>query len=103
MIFVNQEATKIQRSFKTFMNRLNVRRAFEKRQRLKMIVSDVVAAWKTRRSLNCLGDEVQEFVNCENEKQRGHLRNSFHILFQKVMEQKLYLEDKNDTLQKLRQ
>lgn len=67
-----------------------------------MIVTDLVMAWKTRRSLNCLGIEVQEFVNCENEKQRRELRSQFHSLFVKVMKNKLYLEDNFDNLQKLR-
>ena len=70
MIFVNGEAAKIQRAFKSFICRMGFNRAVEDRHRLKMIVTDLVTAWKTRRSLNCLGSEVQEFVNCENERQR---------------------------------
>ena len=58
-------------AFRVHMCRQNLRKALEKRQRLKMIVTDLVTAWKTRRSLNCLGSEVQEFVNCENDRQRG--------------------------------
>ena len=75
------------------MNRQNFYRAVEKRQRLKMIVTDLATAWKTRRSLNCLGSEVQEFVNCENERQRCQLRGQFHTLFYTVIRNKLYLED----------
>ena len=67
-ILVNEKARKIQGAFKVHMCRQNIKRSFEKRQRLKMIVTDLVTAWKTRRSLNCLGSEVQEFVNCENER-----------------------------------
>lgn len=68
-----------------------------------MIVNDLVIAWKTRRSLNCLGTEVQEFVNCEDVKQRHELRANFHLLFSKVLKNKLYLEDNFEKLQKLRQ
>ena len=93
MRFVNGEAAKLQRAFKVHMNRQNLLRAFEKRHRLKMIVTDLVTAWKTRRSLNCLGSEVQEFVNCENERQRCQLRSQFHTLFHSVIKNKLYLED----------
>ena len=63
-----------------------------------MIVTDLVTAWKTRRSLNCLGSEVQEFVNCENPKQRNELRNQFHVLFCNVLDSKLYLEENFDQL-----
>ena len=68
-----------------------------------MIITDLVTAWKTRRSLNCLGTEVQEFVNCENQKQRGDLRAHFHTLFAKVLHNKFYLEENFDKLQHLRQ
>ena len=74
-----------------------------KRQRLKMIVTDLVTAWKTRRSLNCLGHEVQEFVNCENQRKRFELRSQFHQLFHKVIRSKLYLEANFEKLQKVRQ
>ena len=67
-----------------------------------MIVTDLVTAWRTRRSLNCLGNEVQEFVNCENDKQRAELRNRFHTMFVKVVENKLYLESNFDRLQKFK-
>ena len=67
-----------------------------------MIVNDLGVAWKTRRSLNCLGSEVQEFVNCENEAQRLILRRQFHQLYDKVIEKKLFLEVNFDKLQKIK-
>jgi len=67
-----------------------------------MVVADLCKAWRTRRSLNCLGAEVQEFVNCENHRQRFELRNYFHMLFSKVVRNRLYLESNFDKLQKLK-
>jgi hypothetical protein len=52
----------------------------------------VILAWRTRRALNCLGAEVQEYVNCEEPKAKKLLRNKFHTLFAKVFKNKLYLE-----------
>ncbi len=52
----------------------------------------VVEAWRTRRSLNCLGDEVQEYVNCEHAARRDCLKQQFQLLFDKVMADQLYLE-----------
>ena len=80
------------------MSRLNFKRAVVKRRRLSMIITDLVTAWKTRRSLNCLGTEVQEFVNCENNKQRAELRSHFHTLFSRVLKNKLFLEENFDKL-----
>ena len=98
MAFLSATAIHIQRAFKAYLCRKNVNEAFMKRKRLKMIVTDLVTAWKTRRSLNCLGSEVQEFVNCENERQRFELRNQFHFLFSKVLRNKLYREENFDKL-----
>ena len=58
MAFLSTTATLIQRAFRAYLCRKSVSQAFMKRQRLKMIVTDLVTAWKTRRSLNCLGSEV---------------------------------------------
>ena len=102
MAYINSMATRIQMAFKAYMARMGVMDAMQRRRRLKMIVSDLCIAWRTRRSLNCLGTEVQEFVNCENEKQRSELRNHFHLLFDKVLRNKLFLESNFDRLQKFK-
>lgn len=58
MAFLSATAIHIQRAFRAYLCRKSVSQAFMKRQRLRMIVTDLVTAWKTRRSLNCLGSEV---------------------------------------------
>ena len=65
-----------------------------------MIVNDTVKAWRTRRALNCLGNEVQDFVNCEDNRQRSHFKEMFHNLFKIVIAKKLYLEKNFEKLQK---
>ena len=52
----------------------------------------VVRAWRTRRALNCLGAEVQSYVNCEASGKKERLRQEFHLLFDIVLQEKLYLE-----------
>ena len=41
-------------------------------------------------------------MNCENDRQRTELRNHFHMLFSKVLRNKLFLESNFDRLQKLK-
>lgn len=60
-----------------------------------------VQAWRTRRALNCLGAEVQQFVNCEVRSRKNRLRQEFHLLFDKVMSEKLYLEKNSNLLKRL--
>ena len=61
----------------------------------------VVFAWRTRRALNCLGTEVQKYVNCEVESRRVRLKQEFHLLFEHVLLDKLYLERNATRLQRL--
>ena len=62
---------------------------------------NVVTAWRTRRALNCLGNEVQEYVNCEDADMKAKLRDQFHALFDTVLAQKLYMEKNADKLNEL--
>lgn len=55
-------------------------------------MKDVVAAWRTRRALNCLCTEVQDFVNCEDPDMKAFLREKFHRLFKTVLERQLFVE-----------
>ena len=98
MAFLNAMAARIQRAFKVYMSVTSFNEAIKRRHRLKMIITDLCSAWRTRRSLNCLGTEVQEFVNCENARQRVELRKHFHMLFSKVVQNKLFLESKFELL-----
>ena len=66
-----------------------------------MIIMNTVEAWRTRRALNCLGQEVQEFVNCEVNTKKARLRRHFHRMFDQVLREKLYLEANLDQLQDL--
>lgn len=45
---------------------------------------------------------MQEFVNCEHPGQRAALRSHFHLLFKRVMKNKLYLDDNFDRLQQMK-
>ena len=58
MAYINTMAMRIQISFKAYKARVGVAQAIMRRRRLKMIVNDLCTAWRTRRSLNCLGTEV---------------------------------------------
>lgn len=54
-------------------------------KRVRYCLKYIVIAWRTRRSLNCLGKEVQDFVNCGVLSKKRELRNRFHFLFSKVL------------------
>jgi len=58
MEYINEMAARIQRTFKVYMSVTGFHQAVHRRRRLKMIVTDLCNAWRTRRSLNCLGTEV---------------------------------------------
>jgi hypothetical protein len=62
------------------------------RKSVKSHLAAVVTAWRTRRALNCLGTEVQTYVNCETPGKKDRLKQEFHLLFDIVMQDKLYLE-----------
>lgn len=62
-------------------------------------MKDVVAAWRTRRALNCLCTEVQDFVNCEDPTMKAFLRQKFHCLFNTVLQNKLFVEQRAGQLQ----
>lgn len=61
----------------------------------------VVRAWRTRRALNCLGVEVQNYVNCDDLAKKRRLGQEFYLLFEIVLQEKLYLEKNHKQLQKL--
>lgn len=60
-----------------------------------MLLRNVVQAWRTRRALNCLCNEVQDFVNCEDMCLKARLRAKFHSLFGTVLANRLYLEKRS--------
>ena len=55
------DAKKIQQAFKRHL----ILRGLNWRKSVKQNLMAVVRAWRTRRALNCLGAEVQSYVNCE--------------------------------------
>ena len=77
-----EAATSIQRTYRAHTFRRNVHYAINQNQRNRYNLKQVVEAWRTRRALNCLAVEVQEFVNCEVDSRRERLRLQFHLLFE---------------------
>ena len=73
--------------------------ALLKLRRTKLLLKDVVGAWRTRRALNCLCTEVQDFVNCEDQHMKEFLMNKFHCLFTTVLDKKLFVESRAAQLQ----
>lgn len=71
------------------------------RHSVKLHLMAAVRAWRTRRVLNCLGAEVQNYVNCECVGKKERLKQEFHLLFDIVMQDKLYLENNAYRLQRL--
>ena len=98
---MHESAARIQRCFKVYVFRCTVMEGLAWRQRVKSILMNVVEAWRTRRALNCLGSEVQEYVNCEVPAKKARMRVQFLELFDQVLANKLYLESKCDHLTRL--
>ena len=95
---MHENAAKIQRAYRAFVFRCTVRDGLAWRRGIKTILTNVVEAWRTRRALNCLGLEVQEFVNCEVPAKKAMLRAQFHEFFAQVLSKRLYLEPNSDEL-----
>ena len=57
-MLLHSSVLSIQRAYRAMVFRNRLRGAFERLARTKMIVRDTVLAWRTRRALNCLGNEV---------------------------------------------
>lgn len=91
------QAKKIQQAFK----RHKILKGLNWRKSVKQHLMAVVNAWRTRRSLNCLGAEVQSYVNCEESGKKERLRMEFHLLFDIVLKDKLYLEKNQLRMQRL--
>ena len=98
---MHENAAKIQRAFRTFVFRCTVLEGLAWRKRIKTLLINVVEAWSTRRALNCLGSEVQEYVNCDDSYKKAKLRIQFHDLFDQVLSSKLYLESNGEKLKRL--
>jgi len=47
--------------------------------------------WRTRRVVNSLAQEVQDYVNCEDGPNKQALKVMFHNLYESVMHHKLWL------------
>jgi hypothetical protein len=78
-----------------------VKKGLKWRRYIKTLLMATVQAWRTRRALNCLASEVQQFVNCDNQIRKCRLREEFHLLYEKVIEDKLYLWKNAKKLQRL--
>lgn len=94
---INQAVQKIQHAYRRYC----VRQGLKWRKHVKILLMSTVQAWRTRRALNCLGAEVQQFVNCEVRSRKNRLRQEFHLLFDKVMSDMLYLEKNSNLLKRL--
>ena len=68
---------------------------------MKQKLRAVVQAWRTRKAINCLADQVLEFVNCESNRRKAHIRSVFLGIYEKVVKEKLWLSKNASKLQRL--
>lgn len=86
MYFLKQVA-----KLQAFFRKCLIKKGLRWRKRIKVNINAIVEAWRIRRALNCLEREIQRFVNCEKPTKKNRLKQEFHLLFGKVLSQKLYL------------
>ncbi|TNV86984.1 hypothetical protein FGO68_gene1077 [Halteria grandinella] len=60
-------------------------------KRFKQIMLAAFLGWRTRRVVNSLAQEVQDYVNCEDGPSKQALKVMFHNLYESVMQHKLWL------------
>lgn len=86
-----------------------IRRGFmvkrlSKRQRSKKVLLALFQGWKTRRIVNSLAKEIQDYVNCDevtNPYLKTRLKNHFLVLFENVIKNELWLSKNRFRLQRL--
>ena len=61
----------------------------------------MVLGMRTRKSVNCLAHQVQEYVNCDSASRKARLRQEFHGLYDRVFREKLYMKKNFKKLQRL--
>ena len=63
----------------------------EKRMKAKKLIYSLFKGWKTRRIVNALSKEIQDYVNCEDVYLKMRLKNQFLVLFESVVSNSLWL------------
>lgn len=96
---LNYAVTLIQTAFRTFMAQKRDKKALEM---LKARLGALVKGWTTRKALNCLSSEINEYVQNRDRIQKERLRCEFNLLFERVMEDKLFLPKKKELLAQFR-
>ena len=58
--------------------------------------------WTTRKAVNCLSNEIQDYVNCEDLNLKPYCRKHFQHLFGIIVERKLWLQHNEEKLRELK-
>lgn len=98
---IQRAILKIITAFRCYRARQRTVKGLAWRCHIKAQLMTVVVAWRTRRALNCLSSEIQQFVNCETHPRKHRLRQEFHLLFDKILSDKLYLAKNARQLKRL--
>lgn len=67
---LNMAVSMIQKAFRRF----RFRQGLNKWRSIRSHLKSLVISWRTRRALNCLAQEVTQYVRCEDELRRKKLR-----------------------------
>ncbi len=62
-----------------------------KRINAKSLIHALFKGWKTRKIVNSLSQEIQEFVNTDDIFAKIRLKRSFYLLYDNVVSNKLWL------------
>ncbi len=57
----------------------------------KMLLS-LYFGWRTRKIVNCLSKEIQDYVNCDEGYHKMRLKTHFQVLFDSVVKNQLWLQ-----------
>ncbi|CDW83456.1 UNKNOWN [Stylonychia lemnae] len=87
----------IQRWFKSQMLKIMI----EKRINARAQIFSLFQGWKTRKIVNSLAKEIQDYVNCDEGYQKMRLKNHFLVLFDSVIKNNLWLTKNLFRLQRL--
>jgi hypothetical protein len=69
--------------------------------RAKQEILSLYYGWMTRKVVNCLAKEIQDYVNMDDVYQKERLKRHFLVLFDNVIKNKLWLQKYGYRLQRL--
>eukprot|EP00347_Sterkiella_histriomuscorum_P021453 403333923 len=85
----------------TFIKRKQLRMYIDKRIKARKLIFGLFQGWKTRKIVNSLSKEIQDYVNQDQGYHKMRLKSHFLVLYENVQKNELWLSKNQFRLQRL--